>query len=376
MIDFNSLGNEYETPLYVYAGEEIEKRIGIIKNVFKDFDYKIFYAMKANANPELLKILSKNKIGADIVGPGEFIAARRGKIEDILWNGNGKTTKDQKFFMENGLKYVVIDSFEEISMWENTDIIKLLRVNPDVDAKTHPHISTGLKIHKFGVPLDKIEKVKDKIHGLHLHIGSQITDVNPYIEAFNKAIDVILRNNYNFLDIGGGWGIDYDGPGLNIEEYQSKVIPVLKRFKGKLLLEPGRFIIGPSGYLLLKVVQVKKTPEKYFIVSDGGMNVLIRPSLYSAHHEIEVISPVSDEEYKCDFVGPLCETGDILGKNRISKIPEIGSYILIKNSGAYGYSMANNYNGMPKPAEVLSYEGKIKIIRKREKLEDLLKGCN
>lgn len=375
MIDFNLLGNEYGTPLYIYDGEEIEKRINIIKNIFKNFDYKIFYAMKANSNPELLKILSKNDLGADIVGPGEFVAAKMGKIKEILWNGNGKIIDDKKFFINNGLKYVVIDSFEEIEMWDNADIVKLLRVNPNVDAKTHPHISTGLKTHKFGVPLDEMDKVKDKIDGLHLHIGSQITDVSPYMEAFSKVINITNKYKYEYLDIGGGWGINYDGSELNFEEYRTKVLPVLEQFRGKLFIEPGRFIMGPSGFLLLKVVQIKRAPEKYFVVLDGGMNVLIRPVLYSAHHNIKVLDSLSDEKCTCDFVGPLCETGDIIGKNRLTEIPKIGSYIVVENAGAYGYSMSNNYNGMPKPAEVLVYKGEKKLIRKREKIEDLFKDC-
>jgi diaminopimelate decarboxylase len=165
-----------------------------------------------------------------------------------------------------------------------------------------------LKTHKFGVPLDEMDKVKDKIDGLHLHIGSQITDVSPYMEAFSKVINITNKYKYEYLDIGGGWGINYNGTELNVEEYKIKVLPALEQFRGKLFIEPGRFIMGPSGFLLLKVVQIKKASEKYFVVLDGGMNVLIRPVLYSAHHNIKVLDGQSDEKCTCDFVGPLCET--------------------------------------------------------------------
>jgi len=290
-------------------------------------------------------------------------------MKRILWNGNGKTHEDIVHFTNQGLDIVCVDSLQELPLWDGVDVIKLLRVNPDVDARTHPHISTGLRAHKFGVPIEKVEGVANRIDGLHLHIGSQITDVEPFLDAYSKALECAKEFGFKYIDLGGGWGIDYEGEELDIEKLQKGIGKLFSDFGGKLISELGRYIIGPAGYLLTTVVSVKPS-DKIFVVTDAGMNALIRPVLYDAHHRIQVLSGTS-KSVTADVVGPLCESGDILARSRKIEVPIPGTAIVFENAGAYGFSMANNYNGMPLPAEVLVDGDSVKLIRRRQSIEEL-----
>ena len=369
MIDFQKLANEFGTPLYVYDSEKIRKRIKKAKTVFDGLDAEIVFALKANNNPALLKIMAEEEIGADVVSRGELLASKMAGMNRILWNGNGKTHEDIRHFVNQGLNIVCIDSLQELPLWDGVNVIKLLRVNPDVDARTHPHISTGLRAHKFGVPIEKVSEVADRIDGIHLHIGSQITDVEPFFDAYSKALDCAKQYGFKYIDLGGGWGIDYEGRELDIERLQKGISGIFAGFDGKLIAELGRFIIGPAGYLVTKVVSVKPS-EKIFIVTDAGMNALIRPVLYDAHHRIQVLASTK-KTVTADVVGPLCESGDILARGRKLEVPIPGTAIVLENAGAYGFSMANNYNGMPFPAEVLVDGEEVKLIRRRQSIEEL-----
>ncbi|WP_333640102.1 diaminopimelate decarboxylase [Mesotoga prima] len=369
MIDFQKLANEFGTPLYVYDAEKIRKRIKKAKTVFEGLDAEIVFALKANNNPALLKIMAEEEIGADVVSRGELLASKMAGMKRILWNGNGKTDEDITHFVNQGLNIVCIDSLQELPLWDGVNVIKLLRVNPDVDARTHPHISTGLRAHKFGVPIEKVSEVADRIDGIHLHIGSQITDVEPFFDAYSKALDCAKQYGFKYIDLGGGWGIDYEGRELDIESLQKGISEIFAGFDGKLIAELGRFIIGPAGYLVTKVVSVKPS-EKIFIVTDAGMNALIRPVLYDAHHRIQVLASTK-KTVTADVVGPLCESGDILARGRKLEVPIPGTAIVLENAGAYGFSMANNYNGMPFPAEVLVDGEEVKLIRRRQSIEEL-----
>jgi len=369
MIDFQKLANEFGTPLYVYDAQKIRKRIGRAKKVFEGLDAEIVFALKANNNPSLLKIMAEEEIGADVVSRGELLASKMAGMKRILWNGNGKTHEDILHFTNQGLNIVCVDSLQELPLWDGIEVIKLMRVNPDVDARTHPHISTGLRAHKFGVPIEKVEGVADRIDGLHLHIGSQITDVEPFLDAYSKALECAEEFGFKYIDLGGGWGIDYEGEELDIEKLQKGIGKLFSDFEGKLISELGRFIIGPAGYLVTKVVSVKPS-EKIFIVTDAGMNALIRPVLYDAYHRIQVLSGTS-KSVTADVVGPLCESGDILARGRKIEVPIPGTAIVLENAGAYGFSMANNYNGMPLPAEVLVDGETVKLIRRRQSIEEL-----
>jgi len=369
MIDFQKLANEFGTPLYVYDAQKIRKRIAKAKKVFEGLDAEIVFALKANNNPSLLKIMAEEEIGADVVSRGELLASKMAGMKRILWNGNGKTHEDIVHFTNQGLDIVCVDSLQELPLWDGVDVIKLLRVNPDVDARTHPHISTGLRAHKFGVPIEKVEGVANRIDGLHLHIGSQITDVEPFLDAYSKALECAKEFGFKYIDLGGGWGIDYEGEELDIEKLQKGIGKLFSDFGGKLISELGRYIIGPAGYLLTTVVSVKPS-DKIFVVTDAGMNALIRPVLYDAHHRIQVLSGTS-KSVTADVVGPLCESGDILARSRKIEVPIPGTAIVFENAGAYGFSMANNYNGMPLPAEVLVDGDSVKLIRRRQSIEEL-----
>ncbi|MGQ9856463.1 MAG: diaminopimelate decarboxylase [Fervidobacterium sp.] len=378
----SKLGKTYGTPLYVYFEEVIRERARLVKSVFEGINLLPTFACKSNNNPNLIKILYEEGFGTDIVTVGEYYASKMADVPDemIVWNGNGKSIEDMNEL--SNVRYVNIDSFEEYEHWmafkrqygSVPDFF--LRVNPNVDAKTHPHISTGLKKNKFGINIDYVSKILEKsnhnITGLHTHIGSQITSVEPFEEAISQVVELSRKYNLRKINIGGGWGINYNGSELDIVEYKNRIIPLLKDFE-EVIIEIGRYIIAPAGILLLQVEYVKRTQEKTFVVVNGGMNTLLRPALYDAFHKIMVLNPTSEKNV-VDVVGPLCESGDVIAVQREIEIPEVGSLLLVENAGAYGYSMSNNYNSTLKPAEVLiTQKGEAKLIRRRETYSDLFR---
>lgn len=377
--EVRELAEIFGTPLYIYDAEIIRRQIAIAREVMAGLDAAFFFAVKANGNPHLLSIMHECGFGADIVSEGELAAARRAGIpgSNMLLNGNGKDLSIRDAFLAGQGAVVSLDNPDELSLWQDAPVRKLLRINPDIVAGGHPLISTGGKNHKFGVPPERIAEIAAQLDGLHVHIGSQIADPEPFVEAYSRIIELSEKYKFPVLDIGGGWGIDYGPghPGLDPQAFRQKVFPILQRFPGSLLVELGRWVIAPAGVLLSRVVRIKGGGRQ-FVVANAGMNALMRPALYDAHHRIEVVSdhdhPPSAETV-CDVVGPLCETGDLLGHDRSLPPCHPGDLLLIGETGAYGYSMANQYNGMPRPAEILIDRGSVRLIRRRETIDDLFR---
>lgn len=393
-ISSKELIEEFGSPLYVYSTSKIKKNIEKIKEVFEGLPLKIVFAVKANNNIQLLKRFKSFGIGADVVTIGEIRAAERAGIpySDMVINGNAKTEEELTYAIKNDFFMINIDSPDEYEMVEA--LSKKLgkkphisfRLNPDVDPKTHPHISTGLKKNKFGINFEVGYLLIKEAHkspyvnlkGIHTHIGSQILDVNPFYDAFTKVNDLLKRLKrkgitLEYFNIGGGWGIDYERTGreLDLKTYKEKVVPLLKSMDVKIIFEPGRFAIANAGVLLGKVLLTKINEGKRFIFVDIGMNDLIRPSLYDAYHHILPVEKKQVSTITADIMGQLCESGDKVAQNRAIPEMEQGEYLAVCDTGAYGYSMASNYNSRPKPAEVLIEDGEIKLIRKRETLDDM-----
>lgn len=381
--DLAELARAFGTPLYLYDAEILRRQIASAREVLDGLNVQCFFAVKANGNPHLLSIIREGGFGADIVSEGELAAARRAGMtgSQLLLNGNGKGLAIRDAFLAAQGQFVSLDTPDELSLWEGASVRRLLRINPDIVAGGHPLISTGGKNHKFGVPPDRISEIAKHLDGLHVHIGSQISDPDPFVAAYTKIIDLSERFGFSFLDIGGGWAIDYgeDSPGIDSKAFRERIFPVLQRFSGTLLVELGRWVIAQAGALLTRVMRVKNGNRR-FVVADAGMNDLIRPTLYDAHHHIRLIAGGNEKtpgepEFPgtglCDVVGPLCETGDVLAHNRNLGPCRPGDLLLIGDTGAYGFSMASQYNGMPRPAEVLIDRGTVRLIRRRESIDDL-----
>ncbi len=382
---FFRAASEYGTPLYLYDLGEIERRIKRAKDTLKSLDFKIFFAMKANSNPYLLKFIHAYGIGADAVSVNEYKMALFAGFNpgEIIVNGNGKSLEDLEFYIAQNPLCINVDSKEEIAKFGNKSAKIALRINPDVNPQTHPHISTGLKENKFGMDFETAKEVIKtlpsnlKMVGLHCHIGSQITKIDPFIEAFS-SIEKFVRSQgikLEFLNVGGGWGIDYkkDGTEMDLDGYRKIVVPFLSTLDMPIYFELGRFITASAGYLVSKVTEVKRNSYKNFVILDASMADLIRPALYDAYHEIEILN--DGEEMIADIGGRICESGDIFARSRKIKIPNPGDLAVIHDAGSYGYSMASNYNLSLKPAEVAFDGEKLILIRKREEFEDILNLC-
>ncbi len=360
----------FGTPVYVYDLPFIRQRISVLREMFRDFDFRLAYAVKANFNRDILSVLEKENIMVDVVSFGEYNQVRSvGFTPDrIIVNGNCKKREELEKYVQDGVFSINLDSYEELLRLEKVlskPARVSIRVNPDVDAKTHPHIATGLKENKFGVDFDTASKMVERIRsnkmvdliGLHCHIGSQITEVEPYLEAvvsikyFAKSMNLKL----NVLNLGGGWGIDYgNGKTLDLEEYRQKIFPILKEFGSTIVLELGRWIVASSAYLVAKVEYVKRTCSKTFIMLDTGMTHLIRPALYGAKHRIIPLYETKNrKKIKADIVGPICESADTFRKSYTIAEPEEGEFVAICDVGAYGYAMASDYNLIPKPKEII-----------------------
>ena len=381
--DLRELASAFGTPLYIYDAEIIRRQMASAREVLDDLDARFFFAVKANGNPHLLAIMREGGFGADLVSEGELAASRRAGMsgKDLLLNGNGKDRAVRDAFLAAQGTFVSLDTPDELALWEHAPVRRLLRINPDIIAGGHPLISTGGKRHKFGVPPERIAEIAGHLDGLHVHIGSQISSPAPFAEAYAQIIDLTGRFGFPFLDIGGGWAVEYDreSPGLDPRLFRERVYPVLKRFSGTLLVELGRWVIAPAGVLLSRVIRIK-SGERNFVVADAGMNDLIRPALYDAIHSVRVIPGAGEAPrmpshpgaaFPCDVVGPLCETGDVLARDRDPGPCQAGDLLVIGDTGAYGFSMASQYNGRLRPAEVLIDRGTARLIRRRESVADL-----
>ncbi|WP_459862215.1 diaminopimelate decarboxylase [Campylobacter concisus] len=392
-MDFKELANRYKTPLYIYDFNHIKKRYEALKNAFFARKSLICYAVKANSNLSVLKFLADLGTGFDCVSIGEVKRAllAGAKRYQIIFSGVGKSDDELKEALKNEILLINVESFaellrlEEIAKGLNLKARISIRVNPGVDAKTHPYISTGLNENKFGVDAETAKKMyihakaSDSLEptGIHFHIGSQLTSLSPIIDAANIVSELLrelraLEIDIKFFDVGGGLGIIYnDEKEINLYDYAQGILAALKGQDVTIVCEPGRFIVGNAGYFVASVLYEKFNGKKRFVITDGAMNDLIRPSLYGAHHEIFVCG--KDKNLgTCDVVGPVCESGDFLAKDIELPECESGDIIVVKGAGAYGFSMSSNYNTRNRAAEVCVLDGKDRLIRRRESFEDVV----
>lgn len=398
------LAEKYGTPLYVYSAATIRERYDAFDDAFHDIAHTICYSVKANSNLSILRLLAKKGCGFDVVSGGELervLTADRRAARRVVFSGVGKTREELTAALKAGILLFNVES--ESELWALAECAGKLRttapiafrVNPDVAADTHPYISTGLHKHKFGVPIGEARTLYAKasgvrylrVRGVSVHIGSQITDAEPFGEAMTRVADLVeeLRDDghrIDYVDAGGGLGISYDKSDAGsfaeqAAEYARSVIAPLHELDVRLLLEPGRSIIGPAGVLLTSVVYRKANDGKRFVVVDAAMNDLIRPALYGAHHQIVPVKQAADEDPEIettDVVGPVCESGDFFARDRKLPLAEEGSLLAILDTGAYGMALASNYNTRPRPAELLVDGKSVRVIRRREKVADLLRS--
>jgi len=404
----SELARRYGTPLYVYSLNTITQKVQMLQNGLKGkVKVKILYALKANSNVEILRHISSLGLGADTVSAGEiFLALKSGfQPDSISLAGVGKTDKDIAFAIDRGIGVIIAESEQEIEVISKiaSTLHKpaniLIRINPDVNAHTHPHISTGLRENKFGIDIRiAIQSIKKALTspninfvGLHTHIGSQITDINPYAEAAESISEFIRKLKVDGIevkqiDLGGGIGVNYhnaithnlipvDGvyeKSIDLPQFAAIINNNFCSFECEVVIEPGRFVVADSGILITKVLYRKKSLEKVFVVVDAGMNDMMRPALYGAYHQIVPISLRKAETEVVDIVGPVCESTDAFATNRTLAHLERGDLLAIMTTGAYGYSLSSNYNSRLRPAEILVEEDYSRIIRDRETFEDLI----
>ena len=396
-INILELVKKIETPAYIYSMRKIIENVNTLKSGLKKVDGLICFSVKANSNLNLLKVLVNEGLGMDIVSGGELRKALLAgcNSKKIVFSGVGKSPIDIEYAIREDILLFNVES--ESELFVINEISKKLgkitsiavRVNPDVSPNTHPYISTGLKENKFGISINdslnlhkKIKNFKNiRVIGVDFHIGSQITEVKPYIDSLIKIENYIeeLRNydiQLEFLDIGGGFGLMDNSDSFNLGLMLNEIANKLKSFNLKIIVEPGRSIIGNTSFLISKVLYIKKNESKNFAICDAGMNDLLRPALYKSYHEIINLSnfPSSDKNINVfDIVGPVCESSDCFFPKKSIDLSE-NDYIAIMNTGAYGYSMASNYNSRPKPVEILVDDNKCIVIRKKESIDDLMKN--
>ena len=389
------LAEKYGTPLYIYSYRTLLRHFTAYKDAFKNCPNIICYALKANSNGAVLRLLAKNGSGADIVSGGELFRALRAGIppEKIVYAGVGKTEEEIRYALKSRILMFNVESEDELREIDSiAGKMRLkapiaLRINPDINALTHPYISTGMKKHKFGIAIeDAIEHYRIasglkniSVIGVHKHIGSQITNISPFVDSMKRIlvlVDELQRLNFNirYLDIGGGLGIPYldETPPLPADMARN-ILPLVNERKLTLILEPGRSIAGNAGILVTKTLYLKKGEGKDFIIVDAGMNDLMRPSLYGAYHHILPGVRNRRKKITADIVGPICESGDFLARERQIHGVKSGEYLVVMSAGAYGMSMSSNYNSRPGIAEVMVKGRTHGLVRRRGEYKDLVK---
>ncbi len=393
-VSLETLAKQYGTPLYVYSKTEFESRWQAFDTAFGSQPHLVCYAVKTNSNIAVLQSLAKLGAGFDIVSQGELERVLRagGDPKKVVFSGVAKQSSEIRRALEVGIRCFNLESHAELNriqtVAESMDLIAniSIRVNPDVDAKTHPYISTGLKDNKFGVDIDTAPELYadacacSHINpvGIDCHIGSQLTEITPFVDALERVLTLKatlseMGIDINHLDLGGGLGIQYtDEVPPAIATYIQALISKLNDPEIEVIIEPGRAIAGNAGVLLTEVEYLKPTEHKNFAIIDAAMNDLIRPALYQAYQEIVPVTPRTDGlETNWDLVGPVCETGDFLGKDRKLNL-KAGDLLAVKSSGAYGFTMSSNYNTRPRAAEVMVQGDQAWLIRPRETYEDLM----
>lgn len=397
-VNLEAIAADVGTPTYVYSRATFERHYRVITEAMPLPNVQVCYSVKACSNLSILKMLGKLGGGADVVSGGELERARRAGIpgDRIVFSGVGKQAWEIEAALTQGVYAINAESLAEAHLIaeiaDNRGLVApiSLRVNPNVDPKTHPYIATGLKANKFGIALDQaLAAYRDlsalpslRVAGVACHIGSQLTDLEPIESALTQMLTLIdaieaTGNKLDYLDMGGGLGIPYDTETPpSPTEYGRMLARHMSSRALRLIIEPGRVIAGNSGVLLTRVIRVKDTDEKRFVIVDAGMNDLIRPALYQSYHGIEVVRPrhVGEPSSTVDVVGPICESSDAFARGRELPTVEEGDLLVLRSCGAYSFSMASNYNSRPRPAEVLVDADRYAIIRRRETLEDLMRG--
>lgn len=393
------LAASHGTPLYVYSAAMIRERIRAFAHAFRSVPHTLCYSVKANSSLAILRLIARAGAGFDVVSGGELERVLRvdgHAAKRVVFSGVGKTVPEMELALRAGILLFNIESASELeALAETAARVKrqaaiAVRVNPDVSAKTHPYISTGLHEHKFGVPIPEAGTLYSKaakqpylkVAGVSVHIGSQITDVSSFAAALERVAGLVrtLRtegHDIRYVDAGGGLGISYEGAAENfaqrISAYARAVLKPLRRSNVHLLLEPGRSIVGPAGVLLTRVIYRKTNNSRRFLIVDTAMNDLLRPSLYRAYHEIVPVTRSAEDTETTDVVGPICETGDFFARDRELPVVREGDLLAILDTGAYGAVLGSNYNTRGKPAEVLVDGAKARVIRDRESVRDQMR---
>lgn len=390
------IAEEVGTPAYVYSRRTLRDHYRRLEEAFSGLPHLICYSVKANSNLAVLSTLAADGAGADIVSGGELFRALKVEIpaEKIVFAGIGKTEAEMAYALQAGILMFNVESPTELAALDRVagevggkaDIA--LRVNPDVDAETHPYVATGLKEAKFGISIEEALSIYNQaaslphinVVGVHQHIGSQITRVEPFRESLSMIRDLakMLRGNgldIRYINIGGGFGIPYQKEEVPYpRDYARALEPILKESGCTVILETGRMIVGNAGVMMTRVLYRKRTGDKDFLVVDAAMNDLIRPSLYGSFHEILPVRNRGREEETVDVVGPICESGDFLARGRSMPRAEPGDLLAVMSAGAYGFSMSSNYNSRRRAAEVMVDEERFGVVRERETYEDLVRG--
>jgi diaminopimelate decarboxylase len=384
------------TPAYIYSSATLRQHFTVFDGAFQGMPHLTCYSVKANANLAILGLFSALGGGADIVSGGELYKARKAGIPTnrIVYSGVGKTPAEIDFALRENILMFNIESAQELEAINARAAAMgckariALRVNPDVDPKTHPYISTGLKKNKFGIDIEQAlqsyQRARELAHieilGIDCHIGSQLTDTAPFVEALHRLKVLIgrLREKgveIQYLDLGGGLGISYhEEEPPHPRAYAQAVVQELQGLSCKLILEPGRVIVGNAGLLLMQVLYTKKTESKEFVIVDAGMNDLVRPSLYGSYHGIDPVRKTERESRVVDVVGPICESSDFIARERTLPAMQAGEFLAVMSAGAYGFSMSSNYNMRGRAAEVLVHGDRFYVTRERESWTDLVRG--
>jgi diaminopimelate decarboxylase len=396
-VPIERIARDVGTPFYLYSHATLTHHFRVFDDAFAGIPHLICFAMKANSNLAVLKLFADLGGGADVVSGGELYRALKAGVPPsrIVFAGVGKTREEIDYALKSDILMFNVESSEELRLLNDVagsvgvTAQVALRINPDVDPKTHPYISTGLKKSKFGIDIslamEEYRLARELSHirvvGVHQHIGSQITEITPFVDGLAKIADLIvtLRGHgfaIDYLDVGGGLGITYKDENPPVPRvFAEALIAVVKDLGCTIVLEPGRVIVGNAGVLVTRVLYNKRTPAKHFIVVDAGMNDLIRPSLYGSYHSI-LPARRSDgaDTVLADVVGPVCESGDFLARERLMSLPQPGELLVVMSAGAYGHTMSSNYNSRPRPPEVMVMGDRYFTIRERESYEDLIRG--
>lgn len=392
----NKIAKQYGTPLYLYSKNHIIDKYKEFTEAFAGIEHKVFYASKSNFNLSIIALFNKLGAGIDVNSGGELYRALKAGVnpKDIILTGVGKTAEEIKMGLEYGVSLIKAESLQEIELInkiaESMSVVAPLaiRVNPDVNPKTHPYISTGLSENKFGINSKDAFKAYMKasqmpnisLRGIDMHIGSQIVEISPFVEAVEKLAELYLELKkkgiyLKHFDIGGGFGVRYlDEEPFSPSALAEAIIPIVKELNCRLDFEPGRFFMANAGILVSEILYTKQNGDKNFIVIDAAMSDLLRPSLYKAYHHIQPVVIKERDDYIADIVGPVCETGDYLGKKREISRVRPGELLAVMSSGAYGMVMSSNYNARRRAAEILVDDYELYVIRKRETFDDLVKG--